>query len=170
MARLTHTELVAQITTMIESVADSGEVMSLWGQTPTWVTRDREAGQAWWNIRRASASEVWPSERPQGAVNDYKGAETEETTVYSIEMKYPWSLDEAGDGADASEPKFEALVDGVRDRFRSGIDMDGLVEESGLLQYDSGQTGFVVVRAGDDAVLCHLAQFTLTIRQFVSRP
>ncbi len=155
----TDTQVRAAIKAMISSISGSGDWMDHWGQTPSWMTRRGGQGKPWWNIRRASVEERWPDR----AINDFQGPEVIQETRYQLELKYPWSL------KPPSEPGFEALVDAVLAKFRSAINLNGQVWEASLLSCSGGETGFVLVRWGDDALTAHLARFDLTVTQIIPR-
>ncbi len=149
----------AKIKAMIASIPNSGDWMDLWGQTPSWLGSRTRSGKPWWNIRRVSVAERWPDR----AINDFQGPEALQETRYQLELKYPWSL------KPPSEPGFDALVDAVLTKFRSEINLGGQVREASLLEMSGGETGFVLVRWGDDALTAHLARFDITVTQIVPR-
>jgi len=157
----TDSQIRALIRDMVLSIPGAGDWMDVWGRTPAWMNARRAAGRPWWNIRRASVSEAWPDR----AINDFQGPEAIQTSRYVLELKMPWSIDPGRE----SEPRFEALVDAVLAKFRDEANLDGAVWEASLVSVDGGETGFVLVRRGDDMLTAHLARFEITITQIAPR-
>ena len=157
----TDGEIRALIRAMVLSVPGAGDWMDVWGRTPAWLGQRRAAGRPWWNIRRASVSEAWPDR----AINDFQGPEAIQTSRYVLELKFPWSIEPGKE----SEPRFEALVDAVLAKFRDEPNLGGAVREASLASVDGGETGFVLVRRGDDLLTAHVARFEMTITQIAPR-